>query len=84
MGKYTDGMNTEDYTAIWLQKDAITTIVDANGYGVWDLHPTENGFQLELDARLDDESIEYLCAQMPLTADYGGEGDCGSVICLYN
>lgn len=77
-------MTADDYTAIWQQQDAITTIVNANGFGIWDLHIANGGFHLELDAHLDDEQISDFCPQLPLTADYSGEGGHGTIIEMYN
>ena len=73
-----------DYTEIWQLQDAITTSVNACGYGIWDLHPTDYGFHLELSERLDDESVAALCCQLPLSSDYEGNGSHGSVLSLYN
>lgn len=73
----------KDYTETWQLQDAITTAVNANGYTVWDLHPTNCGFQLETDVHLEDEAVGDLCSQLPLTADYAGEGSRGTIISLY-
>ncbi|MDO4210653.1 MAG: hypothetical protein Q4D23_02900 [Bacteroidales bacterium] len=51
-------------------KDSITTGVEANGYAVWDIQQTFDGFKLELITHLDDEASSDLCGQFPLSADY--------------
>ena len=73
----------DDYTEIWQMKDAITTVVEANGYSIWDLSQEGSGFKLELNSHLDDEAISYLCWQFPLSADYSGEVNHGTIISLY-
>ena len=77
-------MEINDYTEIWQLKDAITTVVEANGYSIWDLCQEGSGFKLELNSHLDDEAISYLCGQFPMTADYSGEGNHGTIITLYS
>ena len=72
-----------DYTEIWQLQDAITTSVNACGYGIWDLHANDSGFLLELAEYLDDDAINLLCCQLSLVADYEGKGDHGSMFCLY-
>lgn len=72
-----------DYTEIWQLQDAITTSVNACGYGIWDLHATDSGFHLELAEYMDDDNINFLCHQLPLVADYDGQGAHGSIFCLY-
>ena len=73
----------DDYTEIWQMKDAITTVVEANGYSIWDLSQEVFGFKLKLNVHLDDEAISYLCGQFPLSADCSGEGNHGTIINLY-
>lgn len=73
----------KDYTEMWLIQDAITTTVNACGYGVWDLHQTHLGFHLELTEHLTDDASAFIC-QLPLSADYAGEGAHGTIISLYN
>lgn len=72
-----------DYTEIWQWQDSITTAVNACGHGIWDLHPTDYGFHLELSEHLDDESANALCCQLPLNSDYEGNGSHGAVLSLY-
>lgn len=76
-------MSIDDYTEIWAAKDAITTVVEANGYAVYDLRDTDYGYRLELSRHIDDEAASDLCSQFPFTADYFGEGSNGTVVCLY-
>ena len=45
---------------------------------------TSWGFHLELTEHLDDIEISNICSQLPLSADYEGEGINGSVLSLYN
>ena len=45
---------------------------------------TSWGFHLELTEHLDDAEISNICSQLPLSADYEGEGINGSVLSLYN
>ena len=68
----------------WQMKDAITTVVEANHYSVWDIRQTAGGFRVELNDMLDDEAVSLLCGQFPLTADYDGEGSHGTVFMLYS
>jgi len=68
-----------DYTEIWQLQDVITTAVNACGYDIWDLHANDSGFLLELAEYLDDDAINLLCCQLPLVADYEGQGAHGSV-----
>ena len=71
-----------DFTEIWQLQDTIITAVNACCYGVWDLHETSDGFHLELREHLDEDEISNLCCQLPLSADYDGEGKNGSVLRL--
>ena len=73
-----------DFTEIWQLQDTIMTAVNACGHVVWDLHATSWGFHLELTEHLDDTEISNICSQLPLSADYEGEGINGSVLSLYN
>lgn len=76
-------MHIEDYTEMWQMKDAITTVVEANGYITYGLRQTDYGFKLELTSHIDDEMANSLCGQFPLSACYYGEGGHGSVFLLY-
>jgi len=72
----------KDYTELWQLQDSITTAVNACGYGVWDLRPSNGGFRLELSAHIGEMDISNLCCQLPLMADYEGEGRNGSLFRL--
>ena len=74
----------EDYARIWQLQDAITTVVDANGHGVWSLRHVHGGFQLELTEHIGDEAASLLCGQFPIDGDYAGEGSTGSLIQLWD
>lgn len=76
-------MVIDNYAEIWQAKDAITTVVEANGYAVYDLKQNKQGFRLELNSHIDDEAASYLCGQFPIPADYFGEGGQGTIIDLY-
>lgn len=76
-------MRIDDYTEAWQAMDAITTVVESNGYGIYDLRLTDGGFRLELNSHIDDEAAGDLCGQFSLSADYGGEGTHGTVIEFY-
>lgn len=71
-------------TDTWHMKDAIMTIVEANGYSVWDIRQTTSGFRVELNNTLDDDAACMLCGQFPLSADYEGAGNHGSLFSLYS
>lgn len=73
-----------DYQRIWQLQDAITTVVDANGYSVWSLRHTGGGFQLELTEHIQEEQAMELCGQFPMDADYTGEGHTGTIIQLWS
>lgn len=68
----------------WQMKDAITTVVEANHYSVWDICQTTGGFRVELNETLDDEASCLLCGQFPLSADYDGKGSHGTIFMLYS
>ena len=72
----------KDYTELWRLQDSITTAVNACGYGVWDLRPKDGGFRLELNAHIGEMDISNFCNQLPLMADYDGEGCNGSLFQL--
>lgn len=68
----------------WQMKDAITTVVEANHYSVWDIKQMSGGFCVELNCTLNDEAASLLCGQFPLSADYEGQGSHGTVFMLYS
>lgn len=73
------------YDDVWRLQDEITSAVNALGNTVWelkyDLH--SETFSLELNDHLDDDIASSFCSQMPLTTDYDGEGNNGSIFTLY-
>ena len=73
------------YEDIWQILDEITSAVNSLGYSLWDLHYDRSSFSfhLELNDHVLDEVISSFCSQMPLSADYDGEGSYGSVFTLY-
>ena len=73
----------QDYSELWAQKDSITTVVEANGYSVWDIRLSSGVLYVELCQHLTDDQTSDLCCQFPLIADYEGEGTHGSTFALY-
>lgn len=76
-------MDINDYTEAWQLQDAVTTAVNACGYGIWNLQRNCGAFKLETYTHLDDAAVNELCSQLPLVADYEGEGSHGSMFTLY-
>ena len=75
-------MNYED---IWQIQDEITAAVNSLSFSLWDLHYVRASFafHMELNKHLPDEVLSSFCSQMPMSADYEGEGSHGSVFTLY-
>jgi hypothetical protein len=73
----------KDNSELWAQKDSITTVVEANGYSVWDIRLSSGVLYVELCQHLNDEQMSDLCCQFTLVADYAGEGTHGSNFALY-
>ena len=73
------------YEDIWQIQDEITSAVNSLGYSLWDLRydRASFSFHLELSEHLPDDTISSFCSHMPLSADYDGEGNYGSVFTLY-
>jgi len=73
------------YEDIWQIQDEITSAVNSLGFSLWDMHYDRQSFsfRIELNEHLPDDDISSFCSQMPLSADYDGEGNCGSVFTLY-
>lgn len=71
-------MNYED---IWQIQDEITAAVNSLGFSLWDLHYDRPyfSFHLELNEHVPDEVLSSFCSQMPLSTDYDGEGNHGSL-----
>ena len=50
----------QDYSELWAQKDSITTVVEANGYSVWDIRLSSGVLYVELCHHLTDEQMSDL------------------------
>ena len=64
-----------DYDSIWRTQDEIRTVVNAVlGECIWNLSYNERrmAIELELTVRHDDDAIDNLCCQFPVSADYDG------------
>ena len=74
-----------DFDIIWRTQDEIRTVVDAFGYGVWDIRysPMRQAIELELMANLDEDAMSNLCSQFPVPCDYDGTGSRGSKFVFY-
>ena len=70
-----------DFDSIWRTQDEIITVVNAVlGECIWNLSFNEKrmAIELELTVTLDDDAINNLSCQFPITADYDGLGARGS------
>ena len=75
-----------DYDSIWHTQDEIRTVVNAVlGECIWNLSYSERrmAIELELTVTLDDDAIDNLTCQFPITADYDGVGMKGSKFAFY-
>ena len=75
-----------DYDTIWRQQDEIRTVVNAVfGECIWNLSYSERRMviELELTVTLDDDAIDNLSSQVPISADYDGVGIKGSKFAFY-
>ena len=75
-----------DFDCIWHTQDEIRTVVNAVlGECIWNLSYNEcrTAIELELRVTLDDDAIDNLCCQFPITADYDGVGTKGSRFAFY-
>ena len=66
-----------DFDSIWRTQDEIRTVVNAVlGECIWNLAYDERrmAIVLELTVSLEEEAISDLCCQIPIPADYDGEG----------
>lgn len=72
------------YEDIWQIQDEITSAVNSLGYTLWDLHYDRSSFsfRMELNIHIPDDALSSFCSQMPLPADYEGEGSQGSLFML--
>lgn len=76
--------NIMQYEDIWQIQDEITSAVNSLGYTLWDLHYDRSSFsfRMELNIHIPDDALSSFCSQMPLPADYEGEGSQGSLFTL--
>lgn len=74
-----------DFDIIWRTQDEIRTVVDAFGYGVWDIryNPKRQTIELELMANLDEDAVSNLGCQFPVPCDYDGTGSRGCKFVFY-
>ena len=75
-----------DFDSIWRTQDEIRTVVNAVlGECIWNLSFNEKrmAIELELTVTLDDDTINNLCCQFPISADYDGNGSRGSKFAFY-
>ena len=75
-----------DFDSIWRTQDEIRTVVNAVlGECIWNLAYDERrmAIVLELTVSLEEEAISDLCCQIPIPADYDGEGSKGSKFVFY-
>ena len=75
-----------DFNSIWRIQDEIRTVVNAVlGECIWNLSYSERrmAIELELTVTLDDDSIDNLSCQFPISADYDGVGIKGSKFAFY-
>ena len=70
-----------DFDTIWRTQDEIRTVVNAVvGECIWNLsyNQLRAAIELELNISLDDEQVDSLIYQFPISADYEGVGSKGS------
>lgn len=67
-----------DYWQEWQIRDAVTTAVNALGYGIWDLHLEDEAWILELTELVGEDAAWDLLSQLPMSGDYCGTGVHGS------
>ena len=75
-----------DFDSIWRTQDEIRTVVNAVlGECIWNLSFNEKrmAIELELTVTLDDDTIDNLCCQFSISADYDGSGSRGSKFAFY-
>ena len=75
-----------NYESIWRTQDEIRTVVNAVlGGCIWNLSYCERrtAIELELTIALDDDTIDELSCQFPITVDYDGVGMKGSKFAFY-
>ncbi len=75
-----------DLDTIWRTQDEIRTVVNAVlGECIWNLSFNEKrmAIELELTVTLDDDTIDNLCCQFQISADYDGIGPKGTKFIFY-
>ena len=75
-----------DFDTIWRTQDEIRTVVNAVvGECIWNLSYNERrmAIELELTVTLDDDQIDSLSCQFPISADYDGIGQKGTKFIFY-
>jgi len=75
-----------DFDSIWRTQDEIRTVVNAVlGECIWNLAYDErrSAIVLELTVSLEEDTINDLCCQFPIPADYDGVGSRGTKFVFY-
>ena len=75
-----------DYDSIWRTQDEIRAVVNAVlGECIWNLAYDErrSAIVLELTVSLEEDTINDLCCQFPIAADYDGTGAHGTKFAFF-
>ena len=75
-----------DFDSIWRTQDEIRTVVNAVlGECIWNLAYEErrSAIVLQLTVSLEEDTINDLCCQFPIPADYDGVGSRGTKFVFY-
>ena len=75
-----------DFDSIWRTQDEIRTVVNAVlGECIWNLSYNERrmAIELEITKYLEEEDVDMLINQLPVTADYDCVGSKGTKFVLY-
>ena len=75
-----------DFDTIWRTQDEIRTVVNAViGECIWNLSYNDRrmAIELELTTYLQEEEVDMLINQVPVTADYDGVGSKGTRFVFY-
>ena len=75
-----------DFDSIWRTQDEIRTVVNAVlGECIWNLSYNERrmAIELELTTYLEEEEVDMLINQFPVTADCDGVGSKGTKFVFY-
>ena len=76
----------KDFDSIWRTQDEIRTVVNAVlGECIWNLSYNDRrmAIELELAKYLEEEEVDMLINQFPVTADYDGIGPKGTKFVFY-